>query len=702
MTVRTSLRRRAGGASALLAAGALALHGVAASAATANTSFTWSGGGTDALWSDAGNWVNASIPIDNGNGWVMFPQLSSGLISNQNLDAPFFLQNITFTGSGYGVAGSAIRLGGSLTDSGGGAGMNTIANNIVLPGAVSVAAANLKLSGTITSANGVMNAALNVGTSNTLLTLAGTGSDFNNLQVGGGSVVLDGGSLALTSTSSGSSTDAVAVGLGTKTSATFTVQDGATLDTSAASDVGIEATASGLAQMTITGATTLWKLPSTTNIGEGGSGSLTVSNGATVSGGALSFFLVGDGGAGSLTIGGGGNISDTISEINTGSTAQISGAGSIWTSSAALLIGGTGQLSVQSGGAASIASLIYSNTSGVNMNVMGGAVTAGSLASSGTVGSISLSDPAAGIALTINGASGTNTFSGAIGGTGSLLKTGASTQVLAGVNTYGGTTTITGGALVIAAAGAIPNGTTVSISNGGALDLANHGTGPKIVAQLAGLTIAGSAPAWKGVVDLSNNDLIVDSGENGESVAATIASQVASGRGTNGAWTGTGITSSAAAASPSTMALAVVLNDTNQTGSLSGTPLVGTAPFNNGLATFDGRSVADGDVLVKFTYYGDALLDGNVIAADYIQIDDGFESHLTGWYNGDFNYDGVINGDDYTLIDNAFNSQGITGVSSPVSAPTEIIAAVPEPASLAPLMAAAVGFIVRRRKVGGG
>jgi T5SS/PEP-CTERM-associated repeat protein/autotransporter-associated beta strand protein len=482
-----------------------------------------------------------------------------------------------------------------------------------------------------------------------------------------------------------------------------TVQDGATLDTSAASDVGIEATASGMAQMTITGVKTLWKLPSTTNVGEEGSGSLTVANGATANSSGLSFFVVGDGGVGSLMVSGGGNLSDSISEINTGSTAQVSGTASIWTSSTALLISGTGQLSVQSGGAASISSLIFSNTSGMSLTVTGGSVTAGSLSGAGAVGSISLTDPVAGTALTINGASGSNTFSGAISGTGSLLKTGASTQVLAGVNTYGGSTTITGGAHVIAVGGAIPNGTSVSISNGGALDLANHGTGPKIVAQLSGLTIAGSASGWKGVVDLSNNDLIVHSGASGEAVAATIASQVASGRGTNGAWTGTGITSSAAAASPSNMALAVVLNDTDQTGSLSGTPLVVSGSmFNSGLSTFDGQTVNDGDVLVKYTYYGDALLNGSVSAGDYIQIDNGLEKDLTGWYNGDFNYDGIINGDDYTLIDNAYNSQGIISVTSPVSAPTEMIAVVPEPGSLGPLAAAAAGFIARRRKVRGG
>jgi Dockerin type I domain len=164
---------------------------------------------------------------------------------------------------------------------------------------------------------------------------------------------------------------------------------------------------------------------------------------------------------------------------------------------------------------------------------------------------------------------------------------------------------------------------------------------------------------------------------NGESVATTIAGLVAAGRGTNGPWTGAGITSSAAAASPSNMALAAVPNDTNQSGTLSGTPLVAAAStFNHGLTTFDGQTVADGDLLVKYTYYGDALLNGSVTAADYTQIDNGFNSQsgptpLTGWLNGDFNYDGKINGDDYTLIDNAFNTQGSVSFAA---APANVIA----------------------------
>jgi hypothetical protein len=63
-------------------------------------------------------------------------------------------------------------------------------------------------------------------------------------------------------------------------------------------------------------------------------------------------------------------------------------------------------------------------------------------------------------------------------------------------------------------------------------------------------------------------------------------------------------------------------------------------------------------VLVKYTYFGDADLNGSVDGSDYSRIDNGYLASATGWFNGDFNYDDIINGSDYTLIDNAFNRQG--------------------------------------------
>jgi ELWxxDGT repeat protein len=77
-------------------------------------------------------------------------------------------------------------------------------------------------------------------------------------------------------------------------------------------------------------------------------------------------------------------------------------------------------------------------------------------------------------------------------------------------------------------------------------------------------------------------------------------------------------------------------------------------------ATFDGQTVSASDVLIKFTYAGDANLDGKINIDDYGRIDAnvGQSGAVFGWYNGDFNFDGKINIDDYGLIDSVIGSQG--------------------------------------------
>ena len=56
--------------------------------------------------------------------------------------------------------------------------------------------------------------------------------------------------------------------------------------------------------------------------------------------------------------------------------------------------------------------------------------------------------------------------------------------------------------------------------------------------------------------------------------------------------------------------------------------------------------------IVKYTHGGDATLDGKLNIDDYVRIDSGISSGLSGWINGDFNYDGKVNIDDYaTSID---------------------------------------------------
>ncbi len=167
-------------------------------------------------------------------------------------------------------------------------------------------------------------------------------------------------------------------------------------------------------------------------------------------------------------------------------------------------------------------------------------------------------------------------------------------------------------------------------------------------------------------LDLGGNDLIVRNG-----VAAGALDKIVSGfNAAAGFWNGNGIRSSVAAAG-SINTLAAIRNTTD-----GSTPLFGaTGP----LGLFDGQDAGPGDVLVKFTYVGDANLDGIVDGSDYTRIDAAFGTPATGELNGDFNYDGTIDGSDYTLIDNAFNTQGAAlsaaSVASQIAAPTAQLAA---------------------------
>ncbi len=131
--------------------------------------------------------------------------------------------------------------------------------------------------------------------------------------------------------------------------------------------------------------------------------------------------------------------------------------------------------------------------------------------------------------------------------------------------------------------------------------------------------------------------------------------------------------------------------------------------------TFHGIVLAPSDVLLAYTYFGDANLDGKVDGSDYTLIDNGYNldaAYLaantgstalpaTGWYNGDFNYDGLVDGSDYTLIDNGFNTQaGRLASSGLFAGATDQIAntsAVPEPVAVA-LFLPGGAFLLRRRR----
>jgi autotransporter-associated beta strand protein len=299
-------------------------------------------------------------------------------------------------------------------------------------------------------------------------------------------------------------------------------------------------------------------------------------------------------------------------------------------------------------------------SAGATLDLNSSIETVGSLTSTATSAAVTLGSGT----LTIGGDGTNTTYHGSISGTGGLGKIGAGVQTLSGSNTYTGGTNVGGGALTFSGPTAFPGGATV--------------IGRNAILVLPSQTALTSATS----VNL-NGSLIVHDGSIG-----AITSQVAAAY-NYGNWNGPSSNFSSTAAGTDSTHLTAIGVETGISG------------------TFQGQAVTASDVLVKYTYYGDANLDGKVDGSDYSLIDAGYASRdiLTGWQNGDFNYDGVIDGSDYSLIDNAFNNQGAAISSSALTAASTAQIAVaasptaaPEPASIALLGSGALLLASRRRR----
>jgi hypothetical protein len=130
-----------------------------------------------------------------------------------------------------------------------------------------------------------------------------------------------------------------------------------------------------------------------------------------------------------------------------------------------------------------------------------------------------------------------------------------------------------------------------------------------------------------------------------------------------------------------------------------------------GLTTFSGVALTGPEILVKYTYYGDADLTGVVDLDDFGLFLTGYQngSLPRTWIYGDFDYTGVIDLDDFGLFLYGYQNQGgpLSALSEAVSEASGIssgdraamqaaIAAVPEPAALATLALGSL-LLIRRR-----
>jgi hypothetical protein len=183
----------------------------------------------------------------------------------------------------------------------------------------------------------------------------------------------------------------------------------------------------------------------------------------------------------------------------------------------------------------------------------------------------------------------------------------------------------------------------------------------------SGTSVVTSLSLTGGTTDLTNNSLIVDYAAGGGSLDNSIRSALHSGL----------LISSSADAKH------------------------GLGYGDNGalaFTTFAGQPVDSTSMLVKYTYLGDANLDGVVDVRDLLALARHYHS-TANWVGGDFNYDGTVDINDLKLL--AANWNAGSSVASPQLAPLLASLGLPDvsvPKPTAMMIPLALFGLARRKR----
>jgi len=260
------------------------------------------------------------------------------------------------------------------------------------------------------------------------------------------------------------------------------------------------------------------------------------------------------------------------------------------------------------------------------------------------------------------------------------VANGAGLNATAGIDTIGALPT--GKALTKTGSGTLEAKSVRSGNlavNGGTLKITPHAAGlAPSVSKAAIVTVGAGGPS----LDLTNNNMAI-TGMSADAVRQLILAG-ANGTGTR-SWDGSGLKTSMGNANNLGIGYATL----SQLGGIVPPGFTGESGLNMT------------DVLVKFTLFGDANMDGAVGAQDVSLLYQnlGSASGKT-WKDGDFNYDGAVGAQDVSLL---YQNLGQFAPAAPAGAPAGGIdfggvAAVPEPGTLGALAIGGLGLLARRRR----